>query len=213
MSDFIRPIRPKQRNMSIFDKKYIMKHLLILFAFTLLSCGAKTLNKEEKKTDSTSTNSQVLKQEIKTNSEQKTTTEQTTNSSKTSADKSKELGFEAEPIDPTKQSSVTDKNGVVTTFTNARIKTKTLYKDVLIKDTLSEQKVSELTAKLEQSESLLFEKDNEIKLLKKELDKSKTQEQYSIFKETWFWLILLLLLLIGYLAYRKYKGTLKFPLL
>ena len=189
-----------------------MKHLLILIAFTLLSCGAKTLNKEEKKIDSTSTNSQVLKQEIKTNSEQKTTTEQTINSSKTSADKSKELGFEAEPIDPTKQSSVTDKNGVVTTFTNARIKTKTLYKDVLIKDTLSEQKVSELTAKLEQSESLLLEKDNEIKLLKKELDKSKTQEQYSIFKETWFWLILLLLLLIGYLAYRKYKGTLKFPL-
>lgn len=189
MSYFVRPIHPQQRNMSIFDKKYIMKHLLILLAFTLLSCGAKTLNKEEKKTDSTSVNIEVVK-----------TDSTATDSTSIKFDvETEEIAIE--PVDTTKPIEIINNEGKVTKYKNARLSKKKRKDNTIV---VKEKTVSKI---------VVDSVSNEIEVNKVESSKIVYKEQFSwskfILDLWWLWLILLL---IAYLAYRKYKGTLKFPL-
>lgn len=167
-----------------------MKHLLILIAFTLFSCGAKTVNKEEKKTDSTSVNIQVVK-----------TDSTSTDSTAINFDvETEEIAIE--PVDTTKPIEIVNNEGKVTKYKNARISKKKRKDNTIV---VNEKTVSKI---------VVDSVSNEIEVNKIESSKIVYKEQFSWSKFILdLWYLWLLLLLVCYLAYRKYKGTLKFPLL
>jgi predicted metalloprotease len=165
-----------------------MKYLLLLLF--LFSCGAKTINKEEKKTDSISTITQVIK---------------TDSISKDSTSIKFDVATEEiiiEAVDSTKPIEIINNEGKVTKYKNARL-TKKKRKDNTI--VVNEKIVAKIVV-----DSLT----NEIEVNKVESTKIVYKEQfnYSTFILQLWWLWLLILLAI-YLAYRYYKNYLKFPLL
>jgi hypothetical protein len=165
-----------------------MKYLLL--AFLIVSCGAKTLNKEEKKTDSIATTIAV----VKTDS--------------TSIDK-KVLVYDVETdeivieaVDTTQPIEITNNEGKVTKYKNARLSKKKRKDNTIV---VSEKIVSKIVV-----DSIT----NEIEVNKVESTKIVYKEQFNwgtfILQTWWLWLLIILAI---YLAYRRYKGYLKFPLL
>jgi hypothetical protein len=165
-----------------------MKYLLL--TFLLISCGAKTVNKEEKKTDSISTITQV----IKTDSISKDST-----SIKFDV-VSEEIIIEA--VDTTKPIEIINNEGKVTKYKNARLTKKKRKDNTII---VNEKIVAKIVV-----DSLT----NEIEVNKVENTKIVYKEQFNwstfIIQLWWLWLLILLAI---YLAYKYYKNYLKFPLL
>lgn len=165
-----------------------MKYLIL--ALFIISCGSRKMNKEEKKTDSIAKTIAVTK----TDSISKDST-----SIKFDV-VSEEIIIEA--VDSTKPIEIINNDGKVTKYKNARIAKKKRQDNTIV---IQEKKVSKIVV-----DSLT----NEIEVNKIESAKIVYKEQFNwgtfILSLWWLWL---LLILIGYLAYRKYKGTLKFPLL
>ena len=162
----------------------------ILLSLLLISCGAKTLNKEQKKTDSTAVATQVVK-----------TDSTSTDSTSIKFDVvSEEIIIEA--VDSTKPIEITNNEGKVTKYRNARISKKKRKDNTIV---VNEKTVSKIVV-----DSLT----NEIEVNKVESSKIVYKEQFSwgtfILQLWWLWLLILLAI---YLAYRRYKGYLKFPLL
>lgn len=162
----------------------------LLLAFLIVSCGAKTLNKEEKKTDSIATTIAV----VKTDS--------------TSIDK-KVLVYDVETdeivieaVDSTKPIEITNNEGKVTRYKNARLSKKKRKDNTIV---VSEKIVAKIVV-----DSVT----NEIEVNKVESTKIVYKEQFnwSTFLLQLYWLWLLIILIV-YLGYRYYKGTLKFPFL
>jgi predicted metalloprotease len=167
-----------------------MKQLALLLAFLIVSCGAKTVNKEEKKTDSIATTIAV----VKTDS--------------TSIDK-KVLVYDVETdeivieaVDTTQPIEITNNEGKVTKYKNARLSKKKRKDNTIV---VSEKIVAKIVV-----DSLT----NEIEVNKIESSKIVYKEQFNwgtfILQLWWLWLLIILAI---YLAYRYYKGYLKFPLL
>jgi hypothetical protein len=165
-----------------------MKYLLL--AFLIVSCGAKTVNKEEKKTDSIATTIAV----VKTDS--------------TSIDK-KVLVYDVETdeivieaVDTTQPIEITNNEGKVTKYKNARIGKKKRKDNTIV---VSEKIVAKI---------VVDSVSNEIEVNKVESTKIVYKEQFNwgtfILQLWWLWLLIILAI---YLAYRRYKGYLKFPLL
>jgi hypothetical protein len=165
-----------------------MKYLLL--AFLIVSCGAKTINKEEKKTDSIATTIAV----VKTDS--------------TSIDK-KVLVYDVETdeivieaVDTTEPIEITNNEGKVTKYKNARISKKKRKDNTIV---VSEKIVAKI---------VVDSASNEIEVNKVESKKIVYKEQFNwgtfILQFYWLWL---LIILICYLAYRYYKGTIKFPMI
>ena len=165
-----------------------MKYLLL--ALLLVSCGAKTINKEEKKTDSIATTIAV----VKTDS--------------TSIDK-KVLVYDVETdeivieaVDTTEPIEITNNEGKVTRYKNARLSKKKRKDNTIV---VSEKIVAKIVV-----DSVT----NEIKLTKVEDKLDKNVEQFNwgtfILQLWWIWL---LIILIVYLGYRYINGTLKTPIL
>ena len=165
-----------------------MKYLLL--AFLLVSCGAKTLNKEEKKTDSIATTISVV----------------ITDS--TSIDK-KVLVYDVETdeivieaVDTTEPIEITNNEGKVTKYKNARLSKKKRKDNTIV---VSEKIVAKI---------VVDSTTNEIEVNKVESTKIVYKEQFNwgtfILQLWWIWLIIILIL---YLGYRYYKGTLKSPFL
>jgi hypothetical protein len=165
-----------------------MKYLLL--AFLIVSCGAKTINKEEKKTDSIATTIAV----VKTDS--------------TSIDK-KVLVYDVETdeivieaVDTTQPIEITNNEGKVTKYKNARLSNKKRKDNTIV---VNEKSVSKIVV-----DSVT----NEIEVNKVESTKIVYKEQFNwgtfILQLWWLWLLIILAI---YLAYRYYKGYLKFPLL
>jgi hypothetical protein len=165
-----------------------MKYLLL--AFLIVSCGAKTVNKEEKKTDSIATTIAV----VKTDS--------------TSIDK-KVLVYDVETdeivieaVDTTEPIEITSNEGKVTKYKNARLSKKKRKDNTIV---VSEKIVAKIVV-----DSIT----NEIEVNKVESTKIVYKEQFNwgtfILQTWWLWLLIILAI---YLAYRRYKGYLKFPLL
>jgi hypothetical protein len=179
----------------------------LLLAFLLVSCGAKTINKEEKKSDSLVKQKELLEVSESEKAKSAAKTKEQSNSSSTNAQFDFSNGFNFESIDPTKPSSITDAKGNVTNFQNAKGSTTTKTKIIIQKDTVAENRVSELEIEISRNKTLFFEKDMEIRKLEKELKLAIEKQQYSIFKDVWFWLLLLLLILAGYIFYKWQKGT------
>jgi hypothetical protein len=165
-----------------------MKYLLL--AFLLVSCGAKTINKDEKKTDSIATTIAV----VKTDS--------------TSIDK-KVLVYDVETdeivieaVDTTEPIEITNNEGKVTKYKNARLSKKKRKDNTIV---VNEKIVAKIVV-----DSVT----NEIEVNKVESTKIVYKEQFNwstfILQLWWLWLLIILIL---YLGYRYYKGTLKFPML
>lgn len=179
----------------------------LLFALLLISCGASTKNKDTSLNDSLVKEKQRLELAETEKAKATAITKEQSNSSSTNTQFDFSNGFNFESQDPTKPSSITDSKGNTTTFQNAKGSTITKTKIVIQKDTVAESKVSELQTEIRRNKTLIFEKDMEIRKLEKALKLAVEKEQYSIFKEVWFWLLLLLLILAGYILYKWQKGT------
>jgi hypothetical protein len=165
-----------------------MKYIIIFLL--LISCGAKNVNKEEKKTDSISTITQVIK---------------TDSISKDSTSIKYDVATEEiiiEAVDTTKPIEIINNEGKVTKYKNARL-TKKKRKDNTI--VVNEKIVAKIVV-----DSLT----NEIEVNKVESTKIVYKEQFNwstfILQLWWLWLLILLAI---YLAYKYYKSYLKFPLL
>lgn len=164
-----------------------MKYLLL--AFLIVSCGAKTINKDEKKTDSIATTIAV----VKTDS--------------TSIDK-KVLVYDVETdeivieaVDSTKPIEITNNEGKVTRYKNARLSKKKRKDNTIV---VSEKIVAKI---------VVDSVSNEIEVNKVESTKIVYKEQFNwgtFILQTWYWWLILFLII--YIAYRYYKKLLKFPL-
>lgn len=185
-----------------------MKNLLLFLVFLLFSCGAKTMNKDVAESDSLA--KEKAKLELVEAEKVKATEKQNEkkNSSTTNTQFDFSNGFEFSSIDPTKPSSITDAKGNVTNFQNAKGSTTTKWRTIYQKDTVSENKVAEQEIEINQNKTIIFEKENEIKLLKKELKKTKEQAQWSlktmIIDFGWWWILIILLI---YICYKWVKGN------
>jgi hypothetical protein len=167
-----------------------MKYFLLGVFLFLISCGSRTVNKEQKKTDSTAT----VTQTIKTDSISKDST-----SIKFDV-QTEEIIIEA--VDSTKPIEIINNEGKVTKYKNARLSHKKRKDNTIL---VNEKIVAKIVV-----DSLT----NEIEVNKIENTKIVYKEQfnYSTFILQLWWLWLLIILAI-YLAYKYYKGYLKFPLL
>ena len=160
-----------------------MKYLLL--AFLIISCGAKTINKDDKKTDSIAKTIAVTK-----------TDSTSTDSTSIKFDVvSEEIIIEA--VDSTKPIEIINNEGKVTKYKNARL-TKKKRKDNTI--VVNEKTVAKIVV-----DSLT----NEIEVNKVESTKIVYKEQFNwstfILQLWWLWLLILLAI---YLAYRYYKRLL-----
>jgi PBP1b-binding outer membrane lipoprotein LpoB len=167
-----------------------MKLTTLLLAILLTSCGAKTVNKEEKKTDSTATATQVIK-----------TDSTSTDSTSIKFDVvTEEIIIEA--VDSTKPIEIINNEGKITKYKNARISKKKRKDNTIV---VNEKSVSKIVV-----DSLT----NEIEVNKIESTKIVYKEQFNwgtFILQTWYWWFLLIIII--YLIYRYKKGLFKFPLL
>ena len=167
-----------------------MRFVIIILSLLLISCGAKTVNKEEKKTDSTA----VVTQVIKTDS---TATDSTSIKFDVATE---EIIIEA--VDSTKPIEITNNEGKVTKYKNARLSKKKRKDNTIV---VNEKTVAKIVV-----DSVT----NEIEVNKIESSKVVYKEQFSWSKFILdLWWLFLLIIILCYLAYRYYKGYLKFPLL
>lgn len=165
-----------------------MKYLLL--AFLIFSCGAKTLNKEEKKTDSIAKNVTVL------------TTDSTSIDKKVFAYDVETDEIIIEAVDTTEPIEITNNEGKVTKYKNARLSKKKRKDNTIV---VSEKIVAKI---------VVDSVSNEIEVNKVESTKIVYKEQFSwstfLLQLWWLWLILILAI---YLGYRYINGTLKTPIL
>jgi hypothetical protein len=160
-----------------------MKYFLL--AFLIISCGAKTINKEEKKTDSIAKTIAVTK-----------TDSISTDSTSIKFDVvSEEIIIEA--VDSTKPIEIINNEGKITKYKNARISKKKRKDNTIV---VNEKSVSKIIV-----DSLT----NEIEVNKVESTKIVYKEQFNwstfILQLWWLWLLILIAI---YLAYRYYKRLL-----
>ena len=161
-----------------------MRTILILLSFLLMSCSARTVNKEEKKTDSIAKTVAVVRID---------STSKDSTSIKFDVE-TEEIVIEA--VDSTKPIEITNDKGKVTKYKNARLSKKKKRNNTIV--------VNEKTVDKVVIDSI----SHEIEVEKVESTKIVYKEQFSWSKfllDLW-WLWLLLLLII-YLGYRYIKRT------
>jgi len=159
-----------------------MKNLLILLSFLFISCGARNVNKEDKKLDSIAKTIAVVK---------------TDSVSKDSTSIKFDVNTEEiviEPVDSTKPIEITNSEGKVTKYKNARLSKKKRKDNTIL---VNEKTVSEITV-----DSF----SNEVEVKKTENTKVVYKEQFSWSKFLLdLWWLCLLLLLILYASYKYFK--------
>ena len=162
-----------------------MKMKYLILAFLIISCGAKTINKDEKKTDSITKTIAV----VKTDSISKDST-----SIKFDI-VSEEIIIEA--VDSTKPIEIINNEGKVTKYKNARISKKKRKDNTIV---VKEKTVAKI---------VVDSVSNEIEVNKVESTKIVYKEQFNwstfILQLWWLWLLILLAI---YLTYRYYKRLL-----
>ena len=163
-----------------------MKQLALLLALLLFSCGAKKLNKEEKKTDSIAKQISVIKKDC-------------------TAIQIKQVNFDVETDDLTieaKDSSkpieITNSSGKVTKYKNAVLRHKKRKDNTLV---IEEKKVVK---------NVLDSLNNEIEVNKVESKKIVDKKQFSwsafILDLWWIWLLIILALYLSYKRLRKFRA-------
>lgn len=155
-----------------------MKKLLVFLSIFLLSCGARTVNTDEKKTEVIENTTEVMK----TDSISKDST-----SIKFDID-TEEIAIEA--VDSTKPIEIINNEGKVTKYKNARISKKKKRDNTIV---VNEKMVSKI---------VVDSVSNEIEVNKVESAKVVYKEQFNwstfILQLWWLWLLLLVLVYIGY---------------
>ena len=155
-----------------------MKPLVIFLSILLMSCGARTVNKEEKKTDSIAKTIAV----VRTDSVSKDST-----SIKFDVE-TEEIVIEA--VDSTKPIEITNDKGKVTKYKNARISKKKKRNNTIVVN-------EKIVAKI-----VVDSMSNEIEVNKVESTKIVYKEQFSwskfILDLWWLWLFLIFIIYIGY---------------
>jgi hypothetical protein len=163
---------------------------LIILALLLVSCGAKIVDKSDEKTDSISKEVTVLK------------TDSTSIDKKVFAYDVETDEIVIEAVDTTEPIEITNNEGKVTKYKNARLSKKKRKDNTIV---VSEKIVAKI---------VVDSVSNEIEVNKVESTKIVYKEQFNwgtfILQLWWLWLLIILAI---YLAYRRYKGYLKFPLL
>lgn len=165
-----------------------MKYLILALLF--ISCGAKKLNKEVKKTDSIAKEFAVIKKDC-------------------TSIQIKQVIFDVvtediiiEPVDSTNPIEIINNEGKVTKYKNARISHRKRKDNTIVID-------SKIVAKI-----VVDSLNKEIQVNKVESKKVIDKPQYSwsafILDLWWIWLLIILLLFICYLRYKGYL-TLNLP--
>ena len=158
-----------------------MKPLVIFLSILLMSCGARTVNKEEKKTDSIAKTIAV----VRTDSVSKDST-----SIKFDVE-TEEIVIEA--VDSTKPIEITNDKGKVTKYKNARISKKKKSNNTIVVN-------EKIVAKI-----VVDSMSNEIEVNKVESTKIVYKEQFSwskfILDLWWLWLLIFIFL---YLIYKRF---------
>lgn len=112
-----------------------------------------------------------------------------------------------EPVDPTKPASFIDPTGRETKLNNSKWSNKKTED----KSSFREEELQVQVTTLESENTVLKEelerKEEELRVLNLKKESQLERKQWTLIKEWWFWLILLILLLAGWLTYKYYtKG-------
>jgi hypothetical protein len=185
---------------------FTVAFVIVVFCFflSLFSCSARTMEKDEKKTDSIAKTKETLKASIDESVKQSEKVDSSSVKKNESEKKSSLDDLEFEPVDPTQESSITE-NGKTTTFKNLKGKKR--------KQTTNEKNntveyvnlIKEKNVELERKNEVIYQKNVEIRILKKQLEKQTAKEALIPW---WLWLLLLIIILIaGRIAWLYYKGS------
>lgn len=198
-----------KHNLSKIEKcsiAFTVAFVIVVFCFflSLFSCSARTMKKDEKKTDSISKTKETLKASIDETVKQSEKVDSSSVKKNETEKKSILDELEFEPADPTQESSITE-NGKTTKFKNLKGKRR--------KQTTNEKNntveyvnlIKEKNIELERKNEVIYQKNVEIRILKKQLEKETAKEALIPW---WLWLLLLIILLIaGRIAWLYYKGS------
>ena len=201
-------------NLNFIEKHSYLIVIGILFIFLLFGCSARNVNKSDAKIDSTSTT------KIETAVKELETIKETTKIDSTSISKNQTIRnlfydeLMLEPIDEKEISTITDENGNVKTFKNVRIRTKKTKDKSIIEQTEIVRKIEQKDVEIANLKDSVSSLHDEIAVNKEIIKKLTEKEQFnwSTFVLS-FWYLWLLILIALYLAYRYYKGYLRFPML
>ena len=195
-----------------YSYSIVVGAVLLLLALAC-SCSAKTTTKTDVKNDSIAKTSETKKESINEALKEVAKSDSSSVSKKESEFTSFLNELEFEPADPTKESSITE-NGKTTTFKNLKGKKRNVSSNSKESSLETVKLIKSKDIELHRKNNLIMERNIEIQLLKKQLEKSSDRKQFNwstfILSFWWLWLIIIIAL---YLAYRYYKGFLKFPLL
>ena len=190
-------------------KKVIYALLLFLIIIIVCSCtGARKVKKSSENTDSLFRGKlEMLAKESETNRTKEIDSSSFTKTKETNINIFSEEG-ELAPIDGTKPGSFTNSEGKTITLYNTKWRTRYIRDSSSVKET-------ELQTELSIKESEIVSLSEQIVSLEKELEISRSKEnkdvnkkQWTIFSEWWFWLIILILILAGWLTYKYYTTKL-----
>ena len=201
-------------NLNFIERHSYLIVVGILFLYLLFGCSARNVNKSDSKIDSVSTSKiEVAVKELETIKE-------TTKIDSTSISKNQTIRnlfydeLMLEPIDEKEISTITDENGNVKTFKNVRIRTKKTKDKSIIEQTEIVRKIEQKDVEIAILKDSVSSLHDEIAVNKEIIKKlsEKPQFNWSTFVLSFWWLWILILIAL-YLAYRYYKGYLKFPML
>ena len=201
-------------NLNFNEKHYYLILLAILALYLLFSCSARNVNKSDNKIDSVATT------KIETAIKELETIKETTKIDSLSEKKKQTIinvftdELELEPIDEKEISSFTDENGKTKTFKNVRIRTNKRKDKSIIEESEIVRKIEQKDVEIATLKDSVSSLHDEIAVNKEIIKKlsEKPQFNWSTFVLSFWWLWILILIAL-YLAYRYYKGYLRFPLL
>ena len=184
--------------------------IISLLLYLLFGCSARTVTKDEKKTDSTAT----TKTEIAVKEKETTKKDSISSKKKETVVNVFEDALELEPIDPKQESSFTDSNGKTKTFKNVRIKTNKVKDNSIVYESENVRKTEEKDTEIATLKDSIYNLNSDVAISKEIIKKLSEKEQFNwstfILQMWWLWVLIIIAL---YLAYRYYSGFLKFPLL
>ena len=201
-------------NLNFIERHSYLIVVGILFLYLLLGCSARNVNKSDSKIDSVATT------KIETAIKELETIKESTKIDSLSEKKKQTIvnvftdELELEPIDEKEISSFTDENGKTKTFKNVRIRTNKRKDKSIIEESEIVRKIEQKDVEIATLKDSVSSLHDEIAVNKEIIKKLSEKEQFNwstfVLSFWWLWLIILIAL---YLAYRYYKGYLRFPML
>lgn len=177
--------------------------MFLCFFLSLFGCSARTTKKEEHKKDSIAKAKETLKASVDESVKQSEKVDSSSMKKNESEKKSILDELEFEPADPTKESSITE-NGKTTKFKNLKGKRRNQTTNEKNNTVEYVNLIKEKNIELKRKNDVIYKKDVEIQVLKKQLEKETAKEALIPW---WLWLLLLIILLIaGRIAWLYYKG-------